>query len=73
MMKKRNKLRGVRFFSGKSQAQLWVETGVHFSTISRIENGYLEPTKKQRERLAEALGVDADWLFSEEDEASIED
>jgi len=41
------------------------ETGIYFSTISRIERGWLTPTQEQKNKLAEALGVDADWLFPE--------
>lgn len=53
----------ARFFAKKPQIQLWVETGIHYSTISRIECGYLQPTEMQKKKLAEALRVDVDWLF----------
>ena len=59
----RNQMREARFRAGKPQAQLWLETGIHYSTISRIERGYQHPSKEQKEVLAEALGVKQTWLF----------
>lgn len=69
----KNKLKEARFFSKKPQIKLWLETGLHYSTISRIECGYIEPTEKQKMNLAKALGVKKDWLFPEEnnDDAKI--
>ena len=58
-----NRLRQARFFKRKPQIKLWLETGIHYSTISRIENGYVQPTEEQKEKFAEALGVKKDWLF----------
>jgi len=62
-MTKQNRLKEARFFSKKPQIQLWIETGIHYSTISRIECGYIKPTKVQKEKLAKALSVKTDWLF----------
>ena len=62
-MTRQNRLTEARFFSKKPQIQLWVETGIHYSTISRIECGYIKPTEKQKKKLAEASRVDVDWLF----------
>lgn len=62
----KNRLKEARFFASKSQIQLWLETQIHFSTISRIECGYIKPSKEQKEKLARALGVKKDWLFPEE-------
>lgn len=47
----------------KSQLQLMKETDINFATISRIENGWFEPTEEQKQKLAKALSVDKDWLF----------
>ena len=63
----RNKLKEARFFANKPQIRLWLETGIHYSTISRIECGYIEPTENQKRKIAEALDVDKDWLFPERD------
>lgn len=66
MIKKRkNRLREARFFAKKPQIQLWLETGIHYSTISRIECGYLTPTNEQKEKLALALNVSKNWVFPE--------
>ena len=62
----KNRLKEARFFKRKTQIQLYLETRIHFATISRIECGYIEPTKEQRRKLAEALEKDEDWLFPEE-------
>ena len=66
MMAKNERLRQARFFAKKPQIVLWRETGIHYSTISRIECGYMEPTQDQKKKLAKALGVEQDWLFPRE-------
>jgi hypothetical protein len=38
--------------------------GLHPVRLNRLCRGWLEPTPIERDRIAEALGVDADWLFS---------
>ena len=65
-MTKYNRLKEARFFAKKPQIQLWVETGIHYSTISRLECGYLQPSEEQKVKLANALGVKTKWLFPEE-------
>lgn len=59
----KNRLREARFFAKKPQARLWLETGIHYASISRIECGYIKPTEEQKKKLASALGVKEDWLF----------
>ena len=65
-MTRQNRLIEARFFSRKPQIQLWIETGIHYSTISRIECGYIKPTEAQKKKLAKVLEVKEDWLFPEE-------
>ena len=48
-----------------SQHQLWRETGIIYSTISRIENGWLNPSAEQKDNLARALKTRKSWLFPE--------
>lgn len=60
-----NKIKEARFFKGKSQIQLWLKTGIHYSTISRIECGYIKPSEEQKKKMAKVLGVKVDWLFPE--------
>ena len=62
----KNRLKEARFFKRIPQIQLWLKTGIHYSTISRIECGYIEPTDEQKEILAEALGVKKEWLFTDD-------
>jgi len=62
----KNGLKEARFFKRIPQIQLWLKTGIHYSTISRIECGYIEPTDEQKEKLAEALGVKKEWLFTDD-------
>lgn len=61
----KNKLKEARFFANKPQIQLYLDTGIHYSTLSRFECGYLDPSKEQREKLAVALDVSEEWLFPE--------
>jgi len=60
-----NKLKEARFFAKKPQIRLWLETGIHYSTISRIECGYIKPTEEQKEKLAKALKTRKELLFPE--------
>lgn len=59
-----NRLKMVRLIKGKTQVKLMRDCGVCFSTISRIENGWIKPTDEQKEKFANALDVDKEWLFS---------
>ena len=63
----KNKLKEARFFGGMPQVKLAQISGIHYSTISRIECGYLAPTQVQRGKLAKALGVAEEWLFPNSD------
>lgn len=63
-----NNLRKARLRADKSQLQLMKETGIYFSTICRIERGWLKPTEQQKQKLAEALAVKVSWLFPREKE-----
>ena len=66
--KRKTRLREARFHARKPQIQLWLETGIHYSTISRIECSYIEPTEDQKDKLAGSLGVKKDWLFPNDNE-----
>jgi len=58
-----NNLRKARLRADKTQHKLMHETGIIYSTISRIERGWLKPTEEQKQKLAKALSADKDWLF----------
>lgn len=64
-----NRLREARFKKRKSQLQLFKQTGIWPSKISYIENGYWNPSEKEKKKLARALGVTKNWLFSENERA----
>ena len=61
-------LKELRFKKNKTQWDLFREAGVHQSKISLIERGYVRPTRKEKMRIAEVLGVAAteiDWASEE--------
>lgn len=60
-----NNLRRARLMADKSQLQLMKETGIYFTTLSRIERGWLKPSDEQKKKLAKTLKVEPDWLFSD--------
>lgn len=59
----KNRIREARFRANMPQAKLGYETGISYSTVNRIEKGYLDPTDEQMRRIANALGVKTSWLF----------
>ena len=61
-----NRVKEARFKKGKTQIQLFKETGMWPSRISYIENGYMKPSKKEKKKLTNALHVKVDWLFPKE-------
>jgi transcriptional regulator with XRE-family HTH domain len=58
-----NALRRYRLAADKSQLQLMKETGLHYSTISRIERGWQAPSRKQAELLSAAVGGVTELVF----------
>lgn len=56
-------LHDVRKDLGKSQEQIAAMVGVKSQTISKYENGKLFPSEATLKKLADALGVSADYLF----------
>ncbi len=60
-----NSLRKTRFFKNVSQHKLSFLAGVHQSRISLIENGLVEPRGDEKRKLAKALGVLVEEIWSE--------
>jgi transcriptional regulator with XRE-family HTH domain len=58
-----NKLREVRFWKSVRQIDLSIKTGIHFSTLSRIEHGYFDPSPGHKKRIAKALGCYVEEIF----------
>ena len=59
-----NRIKTRRFLVGKTQDQLYLETGIIQSKISRIENGFVTPREDEKKALAEALDCTPEELFS---------
>ena len=57
--------------AGVSQGELAKRTGMYASDISKMERGRMLPTAPRLRRLAEALGVSADYLLGLQDDAQI--
>lgn len=64
MKKYPNKVRIVRLQLEIRQNELARVSGLSKGTISLIERGLVEAKPKSRERLAEALDCNSDWLFT---------
>ena len=50
-----------------SQVRLATQTGIGEGRLSKIVNGWIEPTEPERELIAQALGRDADELFARQE------
>ena len=59
-------LRRLRHIRWITLMQLHRLTRVHYSTLSKIEQGRLKPTAAHRLKISRALGVDAVDLFGPE-------
>lgn len=55
----------LRVERGWSQAELARRTGMHPSSISRIETGHMRPYPSQVNKIAGALDIDADDVMKE--------
>ena len=60
-----NKLKEMRFFAKMNQDQLHIETGLCQSKISRIENGYIQPSEKEKKLIAKVLKKPIFKIFPE--------
>jgi len=60
-----NRIREARLSKGLLQIELANLSGVCFTTLSRLERGYVRANEWHRKRLSKVLHVDPDWLFSE--------
>jgi transcriptional regulator with XRE-family HTH domain len=57
--------------AGVSQGVLAKETGMYASDISKMERGRMLPTAPRLRRLAEALGVSADYLLGLQEDTHV--
>lgn len=63
-MEFKDRLREARTAKGLSQSKLAKLVEVHVTNISRYERGENKPTSQVLSKLADALGVSADFLMS---------
>jgi DNA-binding XRE family transcriptional regulator len=61
-----NRLRELRATRRMTQFQLRLETGIHQSKISLIENDWVMPRKDESEAIAKAMGCTVDDIFGTE-------
>lgn len=59
--------------SGLRQNRLAQTLNMDEALLSRIINGFREPTPDQRTRIAQALGKDESWLFAREQEPAAQE
>lgn len=64
-------LKLIRLQRGLSLTQLCLLTGIHPSTLSRIERGQIYPYPGWRKRIAEALNVKEEDIFPEVQAAEV--
>lgn len=63
-MEFKDRLKAARTDKGISQSKLATLVGVHVTNISRYERGENKPTASVLSKLADALGVSADFLMA---------
>lgn len=59
------------FKTGMRQNRLAVQLGVDESILSKIINGFREPSREMRARIATLLQSDEEWLFERADQSGI--
>lgn len=64
-------LRKERLVSDKSQLRLMQETGIFFSTISRIDREWLRPSEEQKKRIAKVPNLTVKKQFPEPAEKGV--
>lgn len=58
-----SKLKKARFLAGLTQDRLSLLTGIDRARISRIENGYVIPTERERKVISRVLKMKPEELF----------
>ncbi len=59
------------FKTGMRQNRLAKQLGVDESILSKIINGFREPSEEMRARIATALQSDQEWLFERADPSGV--
>jgi transcriptional regulator with XRE-family HTH domain len=61
-----HKLKEIRFFNRITQPLLALKTGIQQSRISLIENSLVMPRDEEKKKIAKALGIKMQDIFTEE-------
>ena len=61
-----NRLRKIRFFKRVTQPLLALKTGIQQSRISLIENELVTPREEEKQKIAKALGLRMEDIFTKE-------
>jgi transcriptional regulator with XRE-family HTH domain len=64
---KTDKLKELRFFGNLKQCELALKAGIPLATLSRIENGWIQPSERHKKQLAEALELPQSDIFAEKE------
>lgn len=59
-----SEMRKARILRGLTLDDLWLKTGINISKLSRLERSIFKPTDDERIRIAKALKVAPDNIFS---------
>ena len=68
---KETRLKKIRILAGYSQSEVSRTTGIHFSTISRIETGLIKPNNRHKKALARFFNLESDLLFPNKEKPSL--
>ena len=60
-----NKIKALRTLRNLTQDQIAKELRCDHSKISRIERGFIRPSKEEKEKIAELLKVSPEEIFAE--------
>ena len=60
-----NRMKRIREERGSTQAEICIRTGLHPSTVSRIERDVIKGSQSHRRKIARALRVEVGEIFLE--------
>lgn len=66
-------LRAKRFFRNVTQAELSNQSGVHQSRISTAENGNVELTANEKQKIQSVIGGSIDWTITRPNKSNKDD
>lgn len=60
---RKTRMKQIRLLASFSQAEVAKGTKIHYSTISRLENGIIFPNKRHKILLSQFFKVDEEIIF----------